>query len=161
MTLSLTQTEPSERPSSVRAIYVDPRIITESGWLRVAELLQPAVSRQNDYRMEQLLERVAMSQAQLWAIAPCEGAEPVGMLVSEIVSYPSGLTGCEIIAAATKDTEVSWESMRSVVATIEEFAQAQGADILRILGRRGWQRVFRDFDLDYVCLTKKIREYSS
>ena len=71
------------------------------------------------------------------------------------------LTGCEIIAASTKDTEVSWESMRSVVATIEEFAQAQGADTLRILGRRGWQRVFRDFDLDYVCLTKKIREYSS
>jgi len=161
MTLSRTQTGPSTRPQSVKAFYVDPSQVSEEGWQKLAGFLEPAVRRQTDYTMQTLLTSVAESRAQVWAIIDDESDEAVGAVTTSIVTYPSGLVGCEIVAGATRGTQVSWESMRDVVATIEQFAQDQGADVLKILGRPGWQRVFQDFDLDYVCITKRIREMAS
>lgn len=161
MTTSRTQTEPSERPSSAEAYYLDPSVVSESGWMRLAEMLVPAVSRQTDYTLQQLLEKIASSHAQLWAIVEPGGYAPIGAMVTQVVTYPSGTVGCEITACSTDDTDIDWDSMRSVVATIERFAVDQGADFVRILGRRGWQRVFKDYDLDYVCITKRVKELSS
>lgn len=45
----------------------------------------------------------------------------------------------------------------AVHAKIEQYARDEGAKALRIIGRRGWQRVLKDYVVEHVILEKSLR----
>ena len=155
MTRPQTQTESSERSSSVEAIRANPKDLSPRGWKVFAELIAPAVARQREVTLLHELEEAAADLRQLWFLLDPEG-DAVGAVLTSVVTYQSGLKACVIVFGSTTGTDLSWESMRGVVATIEAFAADCGCDIVRIHGRRGWVRVFKDYNPAYVTLEKNL-----
>ena len=42
------------------------------------------------------------------------------------------------------------------MAKIEEYARAEGCDLIRVAGRRGWARVLPDFEQPWIVLQKSL-----
>lgn len=156
MTRTQQQTGPSTRSSSVDLVYIDPSGLSPDGWVKLAAYLAPALERQAEQTAETICQEIAKGEAQAWAVIDSGTEALVGALVSHIGQFPSGLKCLTVTLCATQDTDIAWESMRGVIATMEEFGREYGCDVIRIYGRRGWERVFRDFDLEHVCIQKTI-----
>lgn len=157
-TASQEQTEYSGRSSSVSAFLLQPKKLDIAGWRNFNSLLDPAVALQNEFSTQDLAGFVARGEAQLWAMVDDDTGIPVGALVTQISTFPSGLRACIILAAGSKDTQVKWDSMRSVLKTIENFAIDNSCDVVRVPGRKGWARVFHDYETAYVVLEKRLGE---
>lgn len=125
-------------------------------WRRYAEMLEPAVARQNECSVHDLLRYVANKEAQLWGIVDDDTGLEVGAIVTQITTYASGLRACVVMAAATKDTQISADSWRNVINTIEHFAADNRCDVVRVPGRTGWSRLLRDYKTAYVVLEKRV-----
>jgi hypothetical protein len=59
---------------------------------------------------------------------------------------------CEIIACAGRGMSLWLHLIRQ----IENYAQAEGCSAVRVVGRRGWARVLRDYHAKRVILEKEI-----
>ena len=131
--------------------------MSKTGWATFRRMIKPALSdTEVDCTYEQVIEKVLDGKAQSWVMAEAETTLVVGAVVTELLQYESGLKACLIIGCATEDTKMTFESIRSMVAVIETYAKFQGCDILRIVGRRGWGRVLKDFETSYTCFDKVI-----
>ena len=45
---------------------------------------------------------------------------------------------------------------RHLIGTIEQFARAEGCARVRMQGRRGWRRVFKDYSEPFITLEKNL-----
>lgn len=156
MTHPQPATEPLARCTSVSAYLMRPTDLDVGGWNNLALFLQRPIALQSEFTHMQLMEDVAQGRCQLWALVDDETQDPVGALISSIVEYESGLRAVVVRSAGTLGTDLDWESMRSVILTMEYFAADNGCDVVRVPGRRGWGRVFSDYEVAYVMHEKRI-----
>lgn len=59
---------------------------------------------------------------------------------------------CTIVACGGEDAR-RWISL---IGRIEEYARAEGCDVVRILGRKGWQRMLRNYSAPKVVLERRL-----
>ena len=135
-----------------------PESLDPQGWTNIAAFLAPAVALQNEVNGMDLMREVARGEAQLWGIVDDITQEPKGAMITQIVEFQSGLRACVVRMAGTAETNVDWESMRSVIQTVEYFAVDNHCDVVRVPGRRGWGRVFSDYEVAYVVHEKRLGE---
>ena len=70
--------------------------------------------------------------------------------VTELVF--SGRKKLCIVLAAGAD-ECDWNA---AIKPIEEYAKEEGCEAVRMYGRKGWRRIFKDYDEAWVALEKRL-----
>lgn len=58
-----------------------------------------------------------------------------------------------VITACSGAARERWISLRH---KIEAYAKAEGCSRVRLYGRKGWQRVLRDYRVEYVIMEKRL-----
>lgn len=91
-------------------------------------------------------EDLRLKKKQLWGVQ--EGREILGIVITAI----QGST-CEIWAACGS---ASKDDMRAAHQAIEEWAREINCKRMRIQGRRGWSRLFKEYRQTGVILTKEL-----
>lgn len=96
---------------------------------KLRELLQRAIARSlGVVSVDDVLERIDQHRLTLWKAAN-------SVAVSEVNRLPQK-TVVNIVLAAGELSD-----MRELAARIEDYAKSIGADMVTIVGRRGWGRV--------------------
>ncbi len=113
-------------------------------WPHVRGIIKRAIDRgHTDWGF---LERNLYSGSWLlWLI--WDGEQIKGAVVTGLVG-----DACEIIACAGDD----YREWIHLISEIEDYARAEGMTSMRLIGRRGWSRVLRDYKQTLVMLEKKL-----
>lgn len=75
----------------------------------------------------------------------------LAVAVTELVKVPR-FKMC-LITACSGTIMPSWIKF---IGAIEEYARAEGCDLVRLYGRRGWQRVLLDYSSPWIALEKRL-----
>jgi hypothetical protein len=129
--------------SRVDAVCVDPEQIGEV-WPTVAPMIDRAVSKTGGSFAE-IEGAVFDSQAQLWLA--WDGTEILAVAVTRLYSDV-----CEIWACGGRGL-LLW---RDLIKRLEDFGRAEGKARMRIIGRKGWARVLRDYWSPSIILEKRL-----
>lgn len=129
-----------------------PRELIEPLWPQLSPLVQSAIDRSNGmWDMNSVNEFMVNF---LWqAFVYVEDGDVVALVISRIETFPSGLKVL-MVETATGENREAWQ--RLAIDHLEEFARGEGCDLMRLVARPGWERVFRDFSKTHVLLDKHI-----
>lgn len=144
MTQRATQIESSAPSSWVEAFPADPSKIELDQWLRIASILKAATVGRPDCDVVQTLKDVKDQLAVLWLLVD-SGRTLRGAMVTRMVMFTTGYSVLVLQLVALDNHTVTPENMREVVVRLEEFARNGGMDAIRIVGRKGWGKIFPDF----------------
>lgn len=119
-------------------------------WPVASRLLAPAIERsQGDHSLETTLEALKSGHSQLWVIHGEDGITAAA--ITSIAVYPTGQKWLEVAFLGGCDAE---EWVRVAMDAAMTFARERGCKGSGIIGRRGWQRHFPDFEEAGVILRK-------
>ncbi len=129
-------------------VCVDPAFVhlvwpKVSHWIRVAY-----ESNQSDETFEDTERDVLAHYALLWVIT--KDTAPVGAAVSKIWATRKEKI-CSVLAVGGAGDD--WPAL---LAPIEQYAQQQKCNAVRMDGRKGWARVFRDYHQPWITLEKRF-----
>ena len=119
----------------------------------VSEYISRALEHtDNEISLKDILSDIANQKRQLWIIK--HNNRYIAAIVTQIYSYNTGVKIGEITLAGGKDHYL-WDHFTDVVG---EWFKSQGCSLIDIIGRPGWQRLYRDrgFKTAYVQLRKKL-----
>lgn len=133
--------------ASVETVCVDPERVAEI-WPHVRPFIISAVERGGNVTEQQLVEALSLRKALLWVRT--DGRQLSGAGVTQLITTPLGLT-CDVMAYGGGCSH--WPS---AFAPIEAYAKDEGCAAVRIEGRKGWKRIFPDYDLTSITLTKRL-----
>ena len=88
--------------------------------------------------------------AVLWVV--WSGAEFIAAAVTKIIATPAKRL---CVISCCGGTEL--HRWRHFIADLEDYARQEGCDAMRIMGRRGWKAIFRDYREPWACLEKGLR----
>lgn len=134
--------------SKVKLHAIDPHKVALL-WPLVSDLLQAAVERCGDWTLDGVKSELENDRALLWITT--DGGKVYAAAVTRLLETPGGLT-CQALACGGEDDD--WPAR---FAVIEDYARAVGCTRTRIAGRKGWARVFRNYELAYVTLEKRLK----
>lgn len=120
-------------------------------WPAVKEGVRNALERGCGGQFEETERSVLSGLGLLW-LAVQDKSDIRGTLVTELVKTDSGLQ-CLIVA-------LHGENMREwfgFISEIEKFAREEGCSSIRVIGRRGWARVLRDYEQIGIVIEKDLR----
>lgn len=112
-------------------------------WPLVADHLAAAVVRTRKIELEEIKERCQSGEFQLWVIWVSRTKEALGAVVCDIQGYWNGRREARIICMGG----VEMPRWRDRIDVIKDWARAEGCDALEIVGRRGWEKIYPDFEL--------------
>ena len=131
-------------------VQVDRKII-RLVWPVVSKILEPVFPRcYGKVSPEDVVEYVETGIAQLW-VQYLDG-EPAAVVVTAIERYPSRDV-LKVMLAAGKDAK-RWKPYAQ--HAVEEFARATGCSSVEIVGRRGWGKVYPDYEEIEVVYAKEM-----
>lgn len=122
-------------------------------WNVVSEYIESALEHtDNEIGLHDIQSDIANRERQLWIIKHDD--RYIAAIVTQIYSYNSGIKIGEITIAGGKDHHL-WDHFTDVVG---KWFQDQGCKFIDIIGRPGWQRLYKDrgFKTAYVQLRKKL-----
>ena len=128
---------------SPELICVDPAHIDEA-WPFVRELIQRAIDHTGLSDFEDI-ERAVLNGEQLLWFAWGDGIEAAA--VTQLTS------NALVIVACSGHDRRRWIQLKQ---RIEEYALEEGCDVVRIFGRKGWERVLDDYHVEHVVLEKRL-----
>lgn len=96
-----------------------------------------------------ILDRFRSGVAQLWIIWEPETQEVIGVGSTILATYPRRKVCKAWMFAAT-----DYRRCYCKLEELEEWARAEGCASIEITGRRGWRRVFKDYD-EVACVLRK------
>ena len=111
-------------------------------WHRIEGLLKPVMRRPEvDNTLEDVEKFLRAGSMQAWHV---DWKTVVITAIQPFGADPQRPTKrvCQIVYCAGEDME-TW--LEPVVAQLKTWAGSMGCEVLRISGRRGWQRVLPDF----------------
>jgi hypothetical protein len=117
-------------------------------WPHVREKLQDAVDACGEWTIEQLQRGVCSGKQLLWLT--WDGQAINAVCVTEVMDTPKG-RGCLAVACGGSDND--WPDR---LKPIEDYAKEAGCQFMRIQGRKGWQRVFKEYRFEWVSLSKRL-----
>lgn len=133
---------------SCRVVCVDPARVRDF-WPHVSRLIRAAVWRGGTGRFELIERRVIDGDALLWLI--WDGAAILSATVTELQRSDRDLA-CMILACGGREM-ARWLHL---ISAIEDYARAEGCDVVRLFGRKGWARALTHYRSDMVLLERKL-----
>lgn len=131
---------------SARPVFVPPdraHLI----WPHAEGLIDKAFRRTDLNSIDQTRADVLAGQALLWIV--WDGFAITAALVTKIVK-PHDTKTCILVACGGKG---NWPVL---IETIETYARGEGCAITRIYGRKGWQRVLKNYKVTRVVMDREI-----
>lgn len=116
-------------------------------WPHVGHYIAAALSNVGLSEIEAIRDRLFKGEALLWIAA--EDTQIQGAGATQLV-MSCGRKVCEIVAWSSDKHEAG------LFDVIEQHAIAEGCAAVRLIGRKGWLRKLRDFNLRAVILEKVI-----
>lgn len=134
MQTTLKQTEPLPTLSLVSSVTKVERQEVPAIWSIAYPMLEPAIERTNG-RLDEatVFKSLLTGELVLWVIFK---GGPIGSLVTQVFTWPSGLKVARYLLAGGKD-HTDWLSNSPV---IEAWVKEQGCTILEAWGRPGWEK---------------------
>ena len=128
----------------MRLVCIDPHLY----WPQVRDLIKKAMDRGiggfDDIEWDILHDR-----ATLWAVF--DGDLIKATAVTQLTEKDDK-TNCTIVACGGRDLN-EWGHF---ISGLEDYARKEGCAVMRIIGRRGWQRVLKDYRVRSVTLEKVL-----
>ena len=113
-------------------LCVDPKKVPEV-WPHISELVKRGLSYgSEDY--EKTKDKVHSGLWLLWLVV--EGLRIKGIVITALIG-----NACEVIAAAGRD----FIALIYLLRHLEAYARAEGKERMLITGRRGWQKVLKQY----------------
>lgn len=112
-------------------------------FLRCLEFLRPAIEIHKTHSVIDIFGLLVNESAYLVALKNSAG-------ILEIVEYPK-YKSCRIWLAGGEMDE-----LLKVYPKIQLWAKCKGCKKIEILGRKGWEKVFKDHKKEAVLLTKEL-----
>jgi hypothetical protein len=134
--------------ASVETVCVDPDRVAEI-WPHVRGYIAAAVDRCRNATEQDIAEALSLQQALLWVRTDGERLEAA--CVTQLIETPDGLA-CDVMACGGR-----CEDWQAAFAPIEAYANDEGCTTVRIEGREGWKRLFPDYRLSSITLTKRLK----
>jgi len=114
-------------------------------WPRVSGCVQMAIDRQREWRLADIREQLLAQGMQLWVV-PWDMA-----VVTQIQTYP-GARICMLVLCGGEGLM----EHRDELGEIERWAKALGCEEMRLMGRRGWGRVYPDYEEIATVMRRKL-----
>ena len=116
-------------------------------WLHVEPLIKRAMARGTLSDYDALQQKVWCGHALLWIV--WDGAKICAVVVTSI-KVVNRRKQCLIVACAGEEKD-RWLSL---IADIENYARDEGCVATVVIGRRGWQRVLKEYRPKAVVLER-------
>lgn len=118
-------------------------------WPLVSDWLASSTNKCGDWTITALLDSLVRGESLLWV--QCLNDVPTAACVTQVVQTRKGkILTINALGGTRAD---AWPQ---AFAPIEAYARDLGCRAIRFEGRRGWQRVFPDYDLKWICLEKEL-----
>lgn len=121
-----------------------------SNWPRIATMLAPALNDPQRYTIRDLFDRAMLGRVQLW-VAASELRGVLAAFATDVLEYPRSRTLRIFLGAGTDHR--AWSDK---IRVLEEYARSRNCQHVEIQGRRGWERVFPDYEHRYVVLAREV-----
>lgn len=119
-------------------------------WPIVKPLIEKACKRNNGrYQVEDVKKWLDEGDWQLWAAI--ENQQVKAICLTEIVIYP-GAKVCRINIGTGIERE-KWQDFRVL---IEYWAKEMGCNKMESIARKGWSKIFKDYQQTHIFLEKEI-----
>lgn len=138
--------------SSVNLYKVDPSL---SG----AVIAQPAVSEllfqlialwRGKQTAQSIIDKVGSGAMQLWVLSDSQAAI-FAIVLTEIIRYPE--RQCLRIVGVAGRERTLWMHH---LAGIEDYARQVGCTGIELIGRKGWEKVLKDYELTGIMLERDL-----
>jgi hypothetical protein len=116
-------------------------------WPYAAPLLKAACDRCGEWSIGEIKREIEKG-ALLWIV--WNGEELKAACVTRLVEI-KGEKICQVLACGGHD-----EDWRTRFEEIEDYARNEGCAKAQIQGRKGWARLFSDYELAWVTLEKRL-----
>ena len=136
-------------PSSVELHCVDPSLAKDI-WPHASALVKKGMSRADEGDFDRTEREVLCGLQLLWIGWNGSAIEVAG--VTQLVMLGDRKV-CVIVAFAANSNRDRWLPLLSV---IERFAKAEGCAAVRIIGRKGWERVLENYRAKFVVMDKEL-----
>lgn len=131
----------------MRLLYV-PQDRARDTWPHVSDLIKKAVERGGLGSYKIIQDMVLDGRALLWIACEDNRLLPAALVTS--LEIEDKRTVCAIVAyAGTKE-------LLPLLSGVEEYARAKGCQSMRLMGRKGWQRMLKDYQSKHVILEKDL-----
>jgi hypothetical protein len=138
---------------SVELICVPPDTVRKV-WPRVCDLICEAMRRGGLSGYQGVADLVLDGRALLWL---AWDGQTVHAAAVTMLAATEWRKVCEIIACGGKGMRPPWgQGWLHLIEKIEDYARAEGCSAVRIVGRKGWQRMLTDYRARRVILEKEI-----
>lgn len=117
--------------------------------ISVLEWLELAHGNDPRGTLDELLSEVAREQAQLW------GAFIRGEWKAVAITRIFPMDSCSVFRVQLCGGE-ELGSWKHLLSKLEDVARDLGCQLIEILGRRGWQRIYPEYRMRAVLLEKEV-----
>ena len=148
MQIQQTQTRHSPSSASVKLYCVAPELLDQV-WPRIAPFIKKSVLRGTYVDYSETERRVFLGNHQLWVVA--DGNEFLAAGITSL-EHANGYLNCRIIALGGKQMK-RWFHL---FPAIEQFARDEGCKVIRVMGRKGWTRLLKDYQATRVMMEKAL-----
>jgi len=122
------------------AVCVDPQHVGKV-WHRVDHFIRSAIERVGIDSFNDIVDDVICGASLLWLAWD-------GDIIGAAVTHIEGPV-CTIVAYGGKRVD-------HLVETLENYARDERCETMRVLGRKGWIRVLKEYHQPYVVLERKL-----
>jgi len=132
----------------MQLICIDPAQVHQF-WPYAAPFIKSAMERGRLGDFDGIACSVRANRALLWIC--WNGAKIKAAVVTEL-TMANGEKFCTIVACGGQDRD-EWMPL---IGGLEKYARAEGCTAMRIMGRRGWERLLPDYKPTRVILEKEL-----
>ena len=150
--MELQLAESCTASSSLAECVLIPEDGVDTVWPLLAPLFEQATSRTRKIDLDSLRECALAGDMQLWAVYDMELNSVPGAIATELVTYTSGVKSARILLLGGSGVS----RYVSLIDTIECWAQSNDCSLVEIVGRRGWGRIYPDYQPIEHWLAKEI-----
>lgn len=139
-------------PYKVDLVPVDPPLVKDI-WPHVRAMVKSAIDRTDLCNFDGVEREVLGGLQQLWLA--WNGTAIEAAAVTQLVQIGARKI-CIVVAAGAAPSNHNRKRWPSLMAGIEQFARNEGCRAVRIIGRKGWQRILADYRANYVVMDREL-----
>lgn len=112
-------------------------------WPLIAPKLQKLIDHEFDhgFTLDSLYNQIMQSKFQVWLTN-----DHAAVLLTSMSEQPDGAIICSLCSAGGENVV---ENRDEILTTVEHYARMHGCYGIEIVGRKGWERVVRDYGYEH------------